>query len=451
MNVLLIQQDMGMRGENCLVFPIGLTYIAASLKKHRVSIFDPNIYPLDEAADRLEKKLVSFNPDIIGISIRNIDSVAFRTQLLYFNTVKPMLETIKAVSPNAMIMVGGAGFSLFPYPIMKRFPEIDFGVFLEGEESTPELLDNLDHPENVKGIFIRRMGEVIFTGKRPVPDFSKPLMTEINPEVLNMDQYVSESYPVIGIQSKRGCSLRCLYCSYPYLNGKKSRLRDPADIADQIEYMTENFGMKYFCFADSVFNVPGQHAVNICNEIIKRKIGIKFAAWCHPKGFTEEFMCLLKKAGAAQIDFSPDAAINKGFDVLRKGITEEDLENTVEVIKSVKGVGFAFFFFSAVPGFSAADRIRTLFNILKIRLKTSDNCRVFLNNYIRIEPNTVIREIAVKEGMINEHDDLLPNDAETLKKTFYRPRGQKLLNNICERYASFLAKSNKPPFVLSED
>ena len=126
-----------------------------------------------------------------------------------------------------------------------------------------------------------------------------PLMTT---DVVDMKNYLGPSYNIVGVQTKRGCALKCAYCGYPLLNGTKTRLRSPTHIVDQIEYMVKEFGVQHFVFVDSVFNVPENHAVAICNELIKRALPVKFGVWCHIKGITVEFLQLLKQAGAIQID-----------------------------------------------------------------------------------------------------------------------------------------------------
>ena len=155
MKVLLIQQDLGTREADVPNLPIGLTYIAAALKNHEVKIFDPNLYSLSTAMLELKKELLIFKPDIAGISIRNIDTTNFRNKHVYFNTVEPMARMIKKIRPELKIMAGGSGFSMFAEIIMEKVPELDFGVFLEGEKTVPELLSHMDDPGSVKGIFIR--------------------------------------------------------------------------------------------------------------------------------------------------------------------------------------------------------------------------------------------------------------------------------------------------------
>lgn len=443
MRVLLIQQDLGIRETEFPVYPIGLAYIASSLNKHEVRIFDPNLYTLKGAWSRLAQVVQEFEPQIVGISIRNIDTTNFRNQHVHFKTVPSMVERIKKVAPDVKIIVGGSGFSMFARHIMQAVPEIDYGIYLEGEESTPELLDKLSTPEKVPGIFYRNGSVVCFSGNRTWPDINSIPWPSLDSDVLDVKQYIGPSYNIIGIQTKRGCKLKCSYCSYPFLNGSSLRLREPSDVVDQIEYMNKSLGVGRFVFTDSVFNVPEWHARDICNEMIARDLNVEFGVWLHMKGVTSEFLKLLKDAGAVQIDFAPDAATDKGLKVLRKSMNMHDFWDTVDAAQKIKGVGFGFGFFASLPGYNFWDNLKTLLLpfLVQIKLPGKGGGAVC---YIRIEPDTKIHEIAVQERLVQHDDSLFPKDEKELACMFYRPKDQALSLIMNDYFISVFEKILKP-------
>jgi hypothetical protein len=58
----------------------------------------------------------------------------------------------------------------------------------------------------------------------------------------------------VGIEGKRGCDLACGYCLYPFLGGRRLRLRDPARIVDDMERLQKEHGIVQFhygVFGDS--------------------------------------------------------------------------------------------------------------------------------------------------------------------------------------------------------
>lgn len=427
MKVLLIQAYLGRSESDGAIFPLGLCYIATALKKHEVEMFDPNTSrkPYEE----LTEKIKYFQPQVACISIRNVDTTQRRDIFYYFKTIRPTVQLIKSIDPEIKIMLGGAGFSMFAEKIMERIPEADFGIYLEGEESVPDLLNNLNNPENTKGIFSRNNGVLKFTGIRGMPDFTNvPIPRR---DLLDITKYLHPKNDNIGIQTKRGCALKCAYCNYQFLNGAVYRLRSPGSIVDEIEYLINDFNIRKFTFVDSTFNVPQRHAEGICNEIIKRGLDIQWSAWFDIKHFSEELALLIRKAGCRNIGFSPDAITDKALSALEKGITEEDIKKSLHTIKKVKGIKAGYNFFITSPGQDFWGFLKTLVLLFKIPLTLmgKGGCRL---GWIRIEPYTKIYEIAIKEGVIDKNTELLPENEQQLSMLFYTNPSSKYLDVIAK-------------------
>jgi radical SAM superfamily enzyme YgiQ (UPF0313 family) len=398
-------------------FPVGLCCIATSLVsvKNDVKIFDPNLS--DTPYDDIEKIVQEFNPNIVGLSIRNIDTCDKRDIFYSFKTVQPTLKIITEMAPEAKVIVGGSGFSMFAEKIMERFPNIDYGVYLEGEESISELVENFDSPENVQGIFYRRNGRLIFTGPRPLPDFDNlPIPRR---DFLNIAEYPNPLGNV-GIQTKRGCPQKCAYCSYPFLNGNRIRLRSPSKVVDEIEYIVNEFSVRQFMFVDGIFNKPEKHAREICHEIIKRELDVEWQAWFDIKGFSEDFLILAKKAGLKRAPFSPDAASNSALLALKKGITTKDINKVINITRKHGDVAFAFGFFGTTPGQTLMGILNTIYLYFKINFLFSFGGNGGASvSWIRIEPDTELQRIAIEEGMIDENTELLPENEEDLENLYY--------------------------------
>lgn len=443
MKILLIQQDVGRRLIKYPLYPIGLSYIASALTSHDVKIFDPNVYDYPACFDELRKEVGSFKPDVVGLSIRNVDTTQRRDLFANFKTVKPTLKVVLEVKPDAKIVAGGTGFSIYAMEIMLALPEISYGVYLEGEESFPELLLNLGTPEKVKGIFYKRDGEVLYTGPRPMPDFERLPMPRRDPGVIDITHYFGPLHNIIGVQSKRGCVFSCTYCSYLFLNEKKVRMRKPSDVIDEIEMLVNKYNVKGFTFVDSVFNVPESHAREICKEIIKRKISVKWGAWLTPKNVSEELLLLMRDAGCEHIGYSPDAVTDRGLKSLNKGYTLAELENSIQVSKKVKDMAVGYNFFCAYPGMDMWETLKTIIMFFRIPIVLPGRGGVGLG-WIRLEPHTAIFDTAVEEGVITKDIKMLPENEEELKKLFYVPKSQWFQTLIFDIILFLVEKVLKP-------
>lgn len=448
LKVLLVQQDMGRRGAaEYPLFPIGLAYIAAALRYHEVRIFDPNLYPLYEGKRRLEEELRALCPDIVGISLRNIDTTMRRDPFLHYKTIAPMVGLIRETIPGAKIMIGGTAFSLYAREIMEQIPGIDFGVYLEGDETVLELIDCPESPESVKGIFFRRAGVVHFTGERRQPDFAALSRPRRDGDVIDIGRYITDRQTAIGVQSKRGCELGCSYCTYVFLNKDRMRLRSPAHVVDEVEEMGR-LGVKAFTFVDNVFNIPEEHARGICEEMIRRKIPVEWAAWLTPRGLTEDFLLLMKRAGCRKVRFSPDAATDHGLGVLSKGCTAKDIEESIRLLSKIEGMFVGYNFFCGYPGMTWSDAAGTLRLLFKISARFPGRHNVSLN-WIRVEPYTGICSDAIKEGFISDRTNMLPQDEKGLLPLFYAPRSQRLITGLFDFVISSMEKQTVTWKVLS--
>lgn len=424
MRILLLQSYLG-RKENP-VFPLGLAYLSVYLNEHEVSILDPNIE--DSPFDAIRSRLEGFKPEIIGISLRNVDTTLYRDQFYYYKTLPPTLDIIKELVPSAYIVIGGAAFSLYAESIMLQNPRIDFGVYLEAEESFPELLNHLSEPANVLGIYYRKNGLVLFSGKRSLFAFEKAFSPRR--DLFDLSKY--HNAIGLGVQSKRGCCLDCAYCTYPFLTGNTLRLRDPAGVVDEIEAINKNLEA-FILFADPVFNLPKQHAQAICQEIIKRGIKVKWSAYFSLKGMDEGFIKLAYAAGCRIFICSPDGYSKETLRLLKKEVSIKEVKDTLNLVRQLKlaDANFDFSFFINPPGQNYLSFFVLIGLLIKINLFCSTKEFMHISvNIPRLEPHTELHKLAVKERMISGTDILLPADNEFLSSCFYHNPRMQLVTGI---------------------
>ena len=100
------------------------------------------------------------------------------------------------------------------------------------------------------------------------------------------------------VLATRGCPYSCFkYCVYPLQQGRKVRQRSVENIVDELEYWNKNFDIHSFIFRDPVFSINKKHTLDLCNEIIKRNLKVKFIIETHLRILDESLVQNLKKAG----------------------------------------------------------------------------------------------------------------------------------------------------------
>jgi len=410
MKVLLVQSPLG--GGEQPVFPLGLACLKAALFGHTVRIFDANLstQPLRE----LESVIAGFGPEVVGISLRNIDSTNKRKEVFYYAYLKDAIDMITHRT-RAKVVIGGSGFSMFAEEIMADEARIDYGVFLEGEAAFPELLDNLEAPERVRSVYYRRDGAVRFTGVREQVDLDAVAL----PSREAVAAYDSRRYPdAVGVETKRGCVLDCMYCIYGFLNGKALRLRTPERVVDEIESLVRDHAVASFTFVDSVFNIPRRHAEAICRELVRRNLRVRWSAWFNERGLTREFVELARAAGCRNIILSPDAFSEETLRRLGKNIRTEDILAAHALLKGLDGVEVSYNFFKNPPG----QTLSTALSLLRftLRAKKEMGSRVhFEFSSMRVEPHTKLHAVALEEGLVGKGETLLFPRYYTNPRTWY--------------------------------
>ena len=418
MRVLLIQSCLGRREPP--VAPLGLAVIAANIEHHDISIIDPNILPLP-VEDTL-RQITDYSPDVIGVSLRNIDTTKYSDQFLYYIHFKEFIRSISAVKGDAPLVLGGSGFSLFPERIMETVPEADFGFVQEADLTFAGFLDGGLNPLAVKGVYYRE-GGVKFSGSPEPPD----LETLKTPrwDLLEMEKYARYSAKAsVGIEAKRGCALSCAYCTYPNLAGGKLRMKSAVKVVDEIEELLGVYPVEKVYFTDPVFNHPVEHAESICREIIRRDLKIKWGGYLQDRFFSRAYMESAIESGCDDFYFSPDAATGWGMKSLNKSSTSGSLNESLRLIKSEKRAKTAYNFFAAFPGSGWRDLLSAIVFLAKAKIILGRRMVRFKLSYIRLEPDT---ETLKKTGDTSKLR-LLPESYRELDKLFYRKTRSKLLD-----------------------
>ena len=406
-----------------MVPPIGEAYLAAYLqsKGHDVKLLDLSLS--DDFKRDVSKTIENFNPQIIGISIRNIDSTTYPGNLYFYLPTRNVIKYVKEIAePQIPIILGGAGFSIFSEEILRDLNH-DLGVFGEGEYVFAEILKRLDKKEDIrkieKGIcFLDSKGEY---HQRPpwrienLDDLPFPARFLLENDDYAMDPLDKNGRIWGNVQTKRGCYKNCIYCSYKYIEGQNVRYRSPKKVAEEIELMVNNYGMKKLFIVDSVLNLDYNHLKDTCQEIIKKNIDVQWGANYTPNEEFIDLMPLMKESGAAHFATGMESLSDDILANMKKGRKSDDaimtskrcleleIEQLIHII--VGGVGETI-----ETARASLDRLETIENYRGEHWQGDNDILIFVG--MRIYPHTLLKKIAEEEGVI-------PKRLNLLKPKFY--------------------------------
>ena len=380
--------------------PIGLSYVAEAARQagHEVKFVD-----LMLSADphrELRQAIEEFRPETVGFSVRNIDNVVAQRTSWHLDEVTEMIATVRAHS-RAWIVLGGPAVSILGAAALERLPA-DFVVAGEGEIAFPRLLAALAGSgdfSGIPGLGYRRGREFVANAPERQTAFGRS----------GMENWVRwRPYERAGgawaIHTKRGCPLSCLYCNYPAMEGRALRQRSAAEVVDEIEHVLATVGPRTFEFTDSTFNVPADHALNICEEIIRRKLRVNLSAvGLNPLTVSEALFVLMKRAGFCSLVITPDAASETMLARLRKGFGVEQVRRTARLARE-SGIRCTWFFLLGGPS-ETHETVEETVSFVEAHLNWKRFLTIFMTG-IRILPGTELARHAVAEQYITAGQDL---------------------------------------------
>jgi radical SAM superfamily enzyme YgiQ (UPF0313 family) len=264
-------------------------------------------------------------------NIQNADYTGIGDQLSYYSE---LIAAVRRVT-SAPLVLGGSGFSVMPRELMERLRP-DFGISGEGEEVFSQFVDAIE----AGGTGLQAVGNLhrlvdgsVLSNPPPAKFFDLSRLSRLDREILDSRYY--ERYGIESIQTKRGCPLHCEYCTYPIIEGRVGRLREPASVVDEMfEALEVHPELHHFFIVDSVFNLPRSHAKDVCRELIARNWSTPWSCYANPLGFDAEMAELASAAGCTGMEIGSDSGCDHVLKRLRKGFTTNDIRRLHDLCKS---------------------------------------------------------------------------------------------------------------------
>jgi len=396
--------------------PIGLVYIAGSLKKngHKVSIVDA--VGLDpEKSTYLGNQLILRGipfQEIVRLIPEDTDLIGFSGMFSSdWISLRPLVNMIGKKFKNKYFVAGGEHFTAVPEICLEQCENLDAVSLGEGEETLVELANAVDDKSswlNIDGLVVRDKKKFVKTKKRnrllkldeiPLPAWD---LVPINKYLdLNLSFGVDRGRTMPMIAS-RGCPYQCTFCSSPSMWGTTWLARDPKLVVDEIEDYIHKYKIDNVDFYDLTAIVKKSWILEFCKELISRDLKI---SWQLPSGtrseaIDDEVTPLLYKSGCRNIAYAPESGSEKMLKSIKKKIKISRMMQSLR--SSVKaGINVKMNIIIGFPDENHMDIFKTFWFLIKMSYAGAHDLSI---GVFAPYPGSEIYDELVKKGKI-EHSE----------------------------------------------
>lgn len=382
MRVLLINPN---RFQLPPVPSIGLEYLSASLMKagHDIKLLDLTFHEHTEVL--IDEGISAFSPDIVGVSVRNVDSVLFHDNEFYLDFIRDVVRHLK-IKHGLRVVIGGAGVMVNPEGILE-YLGADYAIFGPAEDIINELLFSLSNGQET-----RRIWQGVY---RPYSCCSR----------FTADTDYQKYYDyggIAGFETHKGCSSSCVYCLEA---DSPVAFKRPEDVIREIREFIEH-GYSHFHLCDAEFNEDLDHAIEFCTVLRQENMSMQWSLYMKPANYNQRLFRLMKDTGVRLITLSIDS--------FRKcPLYWHDAEKIIFNAKA-NGIRISVDFLTGFP-YESADLLEWSLDFFR-RLQPD---RVNINTFIRLYKSLKITNIIGRDEALKVHIIGDCNDKEMILPVFY--------------------------------
>ena len=370
------------------VIPLGIEYLAHYLDRegHEVKVID--LAFAEEPGRVLEEELGSFDPQVAGFSLRNIDTALYQDSVFFLAEAAELVSACRRAC-EARVVVGGTALLAGPREVAD-YLACDFAVYGPGERAFPALLSCL-----ARGVSPPRLvdGWDYSFDRDEVP--ARGRWVDYAP-------YLRER-GVPGFATQTGCRGECSFCLEA---GLPWRARSPRAVVGELANLRAA-GYGDLHLSDCEFNQDLDTAKELLREMAGADLGLSWSLYMKPLPHDQALFRLLAATGAVSVTLSVDSqSLSRGAYSLM------DIQSFI-VLAHRQGMKVAVDLLVGFPG-EGWEEMRDIFDFFRgVRPDT-----VGVNAWIRIYKYTGlgmgVRERPPSAGLIEG------DDPDFIEPVFYR-------------------------------
>ncbi|RKX96320.1 MAG: radical SAM protein [Spirochaetes bacterium] len=341
--------------------PLGLLYIAAVIRERGFEVSVIDAFAEDLSLEELKSRVLNCKADVIGISTLTCNG-AF---------VFKFGQWLKKNIPQTCVVLGNIHASVYAQQYLEN-DCCDIVVHGEGEYTLLKIIESFSNKIRLESIsavsYINRDGKYCKTSNGAVvADLTKlplPARDLINDKLYGLTEISNQTY--VGgrgavaktMFTSRGCPNNCSFCIVKL--DRKQRFNDPMRVVDEIEMLQDKFNASYITIMDPLFMGNTKRVFEICSEIQKRGLHIKWGCDAHVRYISPELVEAMESAGCYSLDFGLESGVQRLLDNVRKGIRIDESKKAVNIVKKHSNIHIAGLFILGLPGERYEDSIKTI-------------------------------------------------------------------------------------------
>ncbi len=407
--------------------PLGIGYLSACAKAAGIESVIIDGVKTEMKEEKLIAKIEAQNPDWVCITCLSA----------YFEEVKSV--SLKLKEKGFKVVIGGVHPTFMPYMTLVE-TKADYVICGEGEKIITEFLLQGNN-DGIKGVYslkdlqdentpYEKAERIEDLNEIPFPDWES-LQPQTYPHApMGM---VAKAYPLAVMISSRGCPHGCIYCAGGRFYDRKVRFRSAENVVEEMKLLKYKYGIKEIQFMDDNLILKREHAVNLCNLILKEKLDI---IWSCPNGIRAdsldyELACLMRKAGCYLVTIGIESANPEILKKIHKGETIEAITSAIYAAHRA-GLIINGAFCLSLPGDTKETMRETIDYAKKVPLDRAfftimdviPGCELWQKHkekYSKFQTETSFaKPTVIPEGMTEE--EVIKIQEQAMHEFYFRPR-----------------------------
>jgi len=327
MNEKILLINPPYKSQDIIYFPLGLGYIASACAQAGIDVecLDLNLNRL--SSDKIRTKIINNQFHVVGIG-------GFATQL---KSTIDLSNLIKDICHDTVVIVGGIQVHGCDDFILNN-SRADIVVIGESEHILPDLIHQIYKGNNFNkfpSIKYKYNNSIIGQGDISIVENISNLPFP-KYDSFDMDEYIKNNYHnvagkrTIDFICSRGCPYKCSYC----INSKKPvkvRYRSIDNILAEIRYLKENYKIDDFSFADEIFTINKNKALEIC-EALKTE-NITWITSVRADGINEQLLSAMKNSGCRLLLIGYESGSEKILKTMNKRANMNDYNESIKLLR----------------------------------------------------------------------------------------------------------------------